>query len=246
MSDLLVEELKQVDINNTTATPDVGSATERSSDKEQTHAILGSGSTRQTEQTHGQSIDVHVSRIRPSDYDTGLTSPIAQRFTRDTTGLTSPTAQRFTRDTTPGLHSPRKRTLSPIRASVNRGRSRSPDKYSSVQRELRTSSPERTFVMSKSPDRSRIWSQWDLPDNKKECLQDYNVRQMEWLYGKPLGGQVETALHWYREVGSYGLVSCVKDPATKSLFLFHQLFVTPPSREGLDGGGGGGLVFSIH
>lgn len=98
-----------------------------------------------------------------------------------------------------GLHSPRKRTLSPIRHIHNR--SLSPGKQASRQRERSfTQSPERSFILSKSPDRSRIWSQWDLPDSKKQCIQDYNIRQMEWLYGKPLTGHVETALMCYRQV----------------------------------------------
>ena len=141
--------------------------------------------TIRTEQTNGQSIDVVVSRKFPTDSNSGYSPSVTQKLSKEVT---------------PGLQSPRKRTLSPLRYS---NRSQSPGKSVSIQRErTSTQSPERTFILSKSPDRSRIWSQWDLPDHKKECIQDYNIKQMEWLYGKPLGGQVEAALQWYREVWS--------------------------------------------
>lgn len=164
MSELLVDNMEQLDINRTynsaTVTP-------------RNEGII------QSENANGQSFDVTVTRKLQS-----------------------------------GLNSPRKRTLSPIRSTYNR--SQSPGRITSRQQERTFSqsperlarqrersfivSPERAFVLSKSPDRSRIWTQWDMPDKKKSCIQNFNVKQMVWLYGKPLGGQVENALGWYREV----------------------------------------------
>ena len=123
-------------------------------------------------------------------------------------------SRKYPIDSANGLNTPRRRTLSPLRASYNR--SESPGRITSRQRERSFTqspervgrqrersfarSPERSFVLSKSPDRSRIWTQWDMPDKKKSCVQNFNIKQMEWLYGKPLGGQVDSALEWYREV----------------------------------------------
>ena len=116
---------------------------------------------------------------------------------------------------TKGLNSPRRRTLSPLRGSFNRSLSpgrmvasrqrertftQSPERLGRHRERSFAQSPERSFVLSKSPDRSRIWTQWDMPDKKKSCMQNFNIKQMEWLYGKPLGGQVDSALEWYREV----------------------------------------------
>lgn len=66
---------------------------------------------------------------------------------------------------------------------------------------------ERSFLRSTSPDKlgfrpSKIWSQWEVTkDKEKECLQEYNIRQMTSLYGKDLSGKVEAASEWYRANG---------------------------------------------
>ena len=123
-------------------------------------------------------------------------------------------SRKFPIDSNLGLNSPRRRTLSPLRASYNRSQSpgritsrqrertftQSPERFGRQRERSFAQSPERSFVLSKSPDRSRIWSQWDMPDKKKNCIQNFNIKQMEWLYGKPLGGQVDSALEWYKEV----------------------------------------------
>ncbi|XP_052803520.1 uncharacterized protein LOC128233738 isoform X1 [Mya arenaria] len=73
----------------------------------------------------------------------------------------------------------------------------------------RSTSPmrrERSYLRSTSPDKlpfrkSAIWSQWEVNDKGKECLQEYNIKQMTGLYGKDLRGRVDVASEWYRTHG---------------------------------------------
>lgn len=113
---------------------------------------------------------------------------------------------------TPGGHEIENILRMQTKSSPRRGRRTfSPEKsYSPTYDRSGSISPrrrERSFLRSTSPDklpfrRPTIWSQWEVTNSKnKECLQEYNIKQMTGLYGKELGGKVEAASEWYRANG---------------------------------------------
>lgn len=116
------------------------------------------------------------------------------------------------RSETPGGHEIENILRKQPKSSPRRGRKTfSPEKsYSPTYDRSTSNSPrrrERSFLRSTSPDklpfrRSAIWSQWEVTkDKNKECLQEYNIKQMTSLYGKELGGKVDAASEWYRNNG---------------------------------------------
>jgi len=116
------------------------------------------------------------------------------------------------RSETPGGHEIETILRKQTKSSPRRGRRiASPPKcYSPSYDRSMSNSPrrrERSFLRSTSPDklpfrRSSIWAQWEVTKEKnKECLQEYNIKQMTSLYGKELGGKVDAASEWYKVNG---------------------------------------------